>query len=173
MSEPLDHTYFRWLCAKVIPRHSDNYHGLLAVLHRTPFEWTVHGDHNRAGEGVELRQYFLLETSRTPEFGWFELPASVLEVLIALATRANFQLDTMSVSDWFWLMMENLGLKDFRRICERNVSEIERILHTFVWRTYGSDGAGGLFPLLEPKRDQRRIEIWYQFCDYVEDRGLL
>lgn len=173
MSEPLDDAYFRWLCAKVLPRHSDNYYGLLLCLHKTEFVWVVHGDHNRAEEGVELRVHFLRETQNPGEPGWFELPASVLEVLIAFAMRANFQLDTMSVSDWFWLMMRNLGLEDFRRIDRERVDEIRKVLDTFIWRTYGSNGFGGLFPLREPPRDQRKVEIWYQFCDYVADQGLL
>jgi hypothetical protein len=173
MNEPLEDRYFRWLCAKVIPLHSDNYYGLLGVLHRTEFVWVVHGDHNRAADGVELRLDFLREAGGPRQRDWFELPASVLEVLIAFAKRANFQLDTMPVSDWFWLMVKNLGLEDFRRITEDEVPLIQQILGAFIWRTYGSDGAGGLFPLLEPTRDQRKVEIWYQFCDYVEDRGLL
>lgn len=173
MSEPLEDAYLRWLCAKVLPRHSDNYVGLLTVLHGIEFIWVVHGDHNRAAEGCELRLDFLRETNRQREQFWFDLPASVLEVLIAFAKRANFQLDTISVSDWFWLMIRNLGLEDFRRINDGMIPVIVDIVNTFIWRTYGSDGAGGLFPLQEPPRDQRKVEIWYQFCDFVEDQGLL
>lgn len=175
MSEPLEETYFRWLCAKVIPRHSDIYYGLLLVMYKTEFVWMhqAHGDHNRAAEGIELRLDFLRETNVYQDRLWFDQPCSVLEALIALARRANFQFDTWGVDEWFWLFIKNLGLEDYRRISDGDIPAITDVLNRFIWRTYEADGRGGLFPLQEPKRDQRRIEIWYQFCDYVEDQGLL
>ena len=172
MSKSVEEEYFDWLCAKVLPLHSDSYHGLLSVMFKTEFVWVVHGDHNRAEDGVELRSHFLQATDQSAERMWLELPASVLEVLIAFAKRANFQTD-LPVREWFWQFIVNLGLEDYRRITESDIPAIQEKLNVFIWRTYGSDGRGGLFPLQEPKRDQRRIEIWFQFCDYVEDQGIL
>lgn len=172
MSKPIEEQYFDWLCAKVIPLHSDNYYGLLSVMFKMEFVWIEHGDHNRAAEGLELRADFLTETNVGPDRLWLELPASVLEVLIALAKRANFQTD-LPVREWFWQFIVNLGLEDYRRITDSDIPAITQKLNVLIWRTYGSDGRGGLFPLHEPHRDQRRIEIWFQFCDYVEDQRIL
>jgi hypothetical protein len=34
-------------------------------------------------------------------------------------------------------------------------------------RLYTTSGYGGLFPLEEPKEDQRKVEIWYQMMAYL------
>lgn len=170
--EPLEDQYFGWLCAKVLSPYETNYSGLLMVLHRTEFVWVVSRDDNRAADGIELRNDFLRETHFYKDMLWFEQPCSVLELLIALGYRANFQTD-IPVADWFWTFITNLGLEDYRRVSEGDIPAIQEILNTFIWRNYHPDGTGGLFPLLSPKRDQTKVEIWYQFCDYTEDRHLI
>lgn len=173
MSEPIEETYFNWLTAKVMPLTSNNYHGLLLVLHRTEFIWTEPGDDNRAADGLELRLDFLIELDvRDRDPLWFETPASVLEVLIAFCRHANFQTD-IPVADWFWRLIENLKLSDYRHISEEQIPEIQEVLQTFMWRTYGPNGEGGLFPMQDPPRDQRKVEIWYQFCDYVQEQHMI
>lgn len=172
MNEPIEELYFKWLCAKVMPPHSDNYNGLLTVLHRTEFVWVVPGDDNRAADGLELRLNFLAETHFYKELTWFETPCSVLEMLIGLCYRVGFQTRT-EVQDWFWTFIRNLGLEECRRITDGDVPAIQEILDRFIWRNYSYDGRGGLFPLQEPHRDQRKIETWYQFGDYVEDQRLI
>lgn len=174
MDESIEEAYFTWLCAKVTPPYSDVYYGLLLVLHKTEFIWvpSVLGDRNRAADGQELRLDFLRETNVYREREWFECPCSVLEALIAFARRANFQTD-IPVADWFWRFIENLGLSEYRRISESDVPVIQGILNTFVWRTYDRDGRGGLFPLESPKKDQRKVEIWYQFAEFVAEQHLV
>lgn len=173
MSEPIEETYFNWLTAKVMPLTSPNYQGLLLVLHRTEFIWTELGDDNRAADGLELRLDFLIELGFDSDPLWFETPASVLEVLIAFCVRhASFQTD-IPVADWFWRLIENLKLDDYRRISEDQIHEIQEVLKRFMRRTYGPNGVGGLFPMQDPPRDQRKVEIWYQFCDYVQEQQLI
>ena len=36
-----------------------------------------------------------------------------------------------------------------------------------IWRTYDSNGYGGLFPLRNPREDQRKVELWYQLNAYL------
>lgn len=172
MSEPIEETYFNWLNAKVLPLNSSNYQGLLLVLHKTEFVWIVSGDDNRAADGLELRLDFLDQLHLMRDPNWFNTPASVFEVLVAFAMAANFQTD-ISVADWFWKFIENLRLDEYRRISDAHIPEIEEILHTFLWRTYRPNGEGGLFPMRSAPRDQTKVEIWYQFCDYVQDQRLI
>jgi hypothetical protein len=69
--------------------------------------------------------------------------------------------------------MRNLRLDKFTRVTTSDSAKIDDILYNFVWRMYEPDGYGGMFPLRKPTRNQREAEIWYQFCDYIEDQGLL
>lgn len=172
MDEPIEVLYFNWLCAKVLIQGNKNYYDLMQILYSTEFVWIVPGDENREEDGLELRQDFLRETQLDYDPGWFSEPCSVLEVLIAFAHRASFQTD-LPEYDWFWHFLTNLKLNEYRRISKRDIPEIEEILYVFIWRTYDAYGDGGLFPLRTPKEDQRKVELWYQFFEYLEDQGLL
>lgn len=172
MGEPIEGEYFNWLCAKVLPPNGIRYHDLLKILYTTEFVWVVSGDRNREDDGLELRQYFLNETRQRMNRPWFEEPCSVLEMLIAFAQRAQFQTDTPA-ENWFWEFMNNLELSDYAQITDSDARVINEKIHTLIWRTYEPSGYGGMFPLWKPKRDQRKVEIWYQFCEYLDDRGLM
>lgn len=173
MGEPLENEYFNWLCARVLQRGTRSYLDLLRILHNTEFVWVVRIDENRAVDGLELRDYFLQETRFESERQWFDQPCSVFEVFVAFADRASFQTD-IPARDWFWEFMENLMLDQFRQVSESDVPIIEKTLYRFMMRQYDESGYGGMFPLRHrPKRDQREVEIWYQFCDYLKDRGLM
>lgn len=172
MSEPIEETYFNWLTVKVMPLNSSIYQGLLLVLHRTEFHWVLIGDDNREADGLDLRLDFLAETNYYKDRLWFDTPASVLEVLIALAKDCSDQTG-ISVERWFWKFIENLRLEEYRHISDADVPRIQQILETWLYRLYSPSGEGGLFPLDAPPRDQRKVEIWYQFCDYVQDQQLI
>lgn len=171
MDEPIEGVYFNWLCAKVLPVGVQIYSELLRILYKTEFVWVISGDENRAEDGCELRDDFLRESFLQNDRAWYDSPCSVLEVFIAFAKRANFQTDN-PVDYWFWRIIENLGLDEYRQISNRDRKVVEDILYDFVWRQYDESGQGGMFPMRWPKRDQRRVEIWYQFFDYLEEQGL-
>ena len=171
--ESLDDEYFRWLCSKVLERRGRIYHSLLTILHSTEFVWVVSADSHRAADGIELRRDFRRETGTEIDEVWATQPASVLEVLISFAKRAEFQND-WPVKVWFWTFMENLHLDSFRQVTPEVEPLIHEIIDRFIWRTYDSHGFnGGLFPISNTKNDQRQIEIWYQFCEYVQEQGLV
>ncbi len=172
MSGPIEESYFNWLCAKVTSPHNNNHYDLLRILHTTEFVWSVPGDRHRLEDGLELRQYFLNETRWVKDPLWYNELCSIFEVLIAFATRASFQTDT-PVSDWFWIFLNNLNLDEYRQVSDSDACVIEDVLYTFIWRTYDSHGYGGLFPLDNPKEDQRAVEVWYQFCAYVDEKELI
>jgi DNA-directed RNA polymerase specialized sigma24 family protein len=93
-------------------------------------------------------------------------------LLIAFANRAEFQTD-IPARDWFWVMLRNLGLDEYRRVEPQDVPVITDILYRFVWRLYDENGYGGLWPLQVPTEDQRNVEIFYQFCAYVAENQLI
>lgn len=178
MDEPIDDTYFNWLCAMVKPDRSATYLELLRILHSHEFIPVHPGDENRCADALELRDRFLDESGYEYDYNdkndeqWANSGCSVLEVLIRFAETAAFQID-MSQKEWFWQFISNLKLEEYRRVSVQDREEIREILDRFVMRRYATNGDGGLFPLRRPQHDQRGVEIWYQFCEYVEDHGLL
>jgi len=172
MAEPLEETYFKWLCAKVRKNSGSHHYNLFRILHNTEFTWVVSMDRNRAADGRELREYYCTAAYVRKDRIWFGEPCSVLEMLIAFADRASYQTD-MPLRDWFWQFMINLKLDGYSGVSRSDEPYIEEILYIFLARQYDECGDGGLFPLRKPcKRDQRRRELWYQLFDYLDDQGI-
>lgn len=171
---PIDSEYFNWLCAKVTHVEAawtgNTYWNLLRELYGTEFIWVEAMDENRADDGRELRTEFLGQVGWSADPGWIRLGCSVLEMLIAFSRRAWFQTGR-SAEDWFWEFVDNLGLKKFTDHVPDRFSDIPNTLERFLWRTYEPDGTGGLFPLQHTTHDQRKVEIWHQFCDYLIAQG--
>lgn len=178
MDGPLENLYFEWLCAKVMnlkPRRDEaTYWDLLRKLHKTEFVWTISGDDNRAEDGKELRKEFILQAeipdNRAIREWRLDIGCSVLEMLIAFARRAEFQTDD-PLPLWFWEFVRNLGLEEFNDSRGLDEEFVDLVLEDFVWRTYQPNGEGGLFPIDNPSMDQRTVEVWYQFCEYLVDHG--
>ena len=172
--EPIEETYFNWLYSKVarvsVPTPSLTYWTLLRDLHATEFVFLVSGDDNRASDGLDLRKEFLRQSFTALDPAWMDIQCSVLEMLIAFSRKTNFEVEDFSSREWFWIFLENLQLSGLNDASE-DISEIVReVMDQFVWRTYRHDGEGGMFPLRNPKMDQRDVEIWYQFCEYLVDK---
>lgn len=177
MSEPLENLYFNWLCAKVVfnenPAPSNTYWRLLRTLHNTEFVWLLSGDDNRAEDGLELRREFILQVDAPDYPEWRRNPGcSMLEMFIAFSRRAEF-ISSVPATEWFWEFMKNLGLEDFNDAYLNNTEIIDDILDTFIWRTYDYNSSGGLFPLNKADKDQREVELWYQFANYLIDQDRL
>lgn len=172
MPEPIENAYFNWLCAKIKKDNVNIYYDLLEILHTTEFIWLLPKDEDRAKDGLELREDFVRETRFEPEPGWLITGCSVLELLIAFAKRANFQTD-IPTDVLFWSFIQNLELGEFRQLSRHDVPVVEQILYNFVWRLYDDNGNGGLFPMRWPKHDQRSLDIWYQYCEYVDEQQLI
>lgn len=173
--EPIEHEYFNWLIAKIKRRPtswttpSQSYWKLMRELQNTEFVWIVPMDDNRAEDGLELRREFVRENQLTVDPDWMHIGCSVLEMLVAFARRADFATDR-GTRDWFWEFLINLGLSEFNDSVfidnYHNLTVAER-LNTFIWRTYEYNGFGGMFPIRDARHDQRKVEIWYQFCEYL------
>lgn len=165
--------YFEWLCGRVVSLKAKNPSTtrwqLLHRLHSTPFAWYIPNDDNRAAHGTELRVEWVREMHQeVPDRAWLELPCSVLEMLVALADRLTFDAGG-SAGPWFWKLVENLGLDKYTDdIYEISIEEeVDEVLDRLINRTYERDGSGGLFPLRQDPRDQRKVEILYQMSSYL------
>lgn len=179
--------YFDWLKNLVgADQQLRSYDILLLTLHHKAFVSYVDRDENRAFDGIELRDEFL-EESRIGHMDWggmdLDIPCSVLEMMIALARRMDFETsdpyedETIGPYDrtafWFWEMVENLGLTE---VDDDTYSEnwarayVDTVVETLVERRYSYSGDGGLFPLEYAEEDQRDIEIWYQMSAYLAER---
>ena len=176
-------SYFEWLVGLV---DGGDHLLLLKDLYSLPFVPRIPFDENRANYGVELRKACAVKNSglKIPRKEQ-EMPCSILELLVSLADRFEFELcDPFDLVDpeegkkakYFRIMLKNLGLDGmddgggyFGRGGRAAVEAAVRRLND---RTYAYDGTGGLFPLKRPAQDQRSVEIWYQMNAYlIENYG--
>lgn len=175
MTPPLDELYFTWLYGQVgsvkIANPSRTYWALCRQLFKKEFVWIVPNDDNRAEDGRDLRQEFL-EEERIAEVedDWLRYGCSMLELLIALSRRCAFEAGDTS-EHWFWRIMGNAQLAIYNDRVLNFAKEVDEKLDCIIWRTYMPSGRGGLFPLENPDKDQRRVEIWYQLCAYLLENG--
>lgn len=175
MSEPIEETYFNWLYAKVaqvaVPTPSTRFYTLMRDLHTTQFIWLVSGDDNRVEDGLEIRKEFLTQMQLDQDPSWLSIPCSVLEMLIAFSRRAAFDTEK-SAREWFWIFLDNLGISGLSDATTNVTQIVYDVMDTFVYRTYEYNGHGGLFPLQESDQDQRKVELWYQFCDWLIENDI-
>ncbi len=146
------------------------YSKLLAHLHDIDFRYSMLRDSNRAEDGVSLRYRFGFDKD-------IDGPCSVLEMLLGLAIRCEETImDDPSKGDrttqWFWTMINNLGLSD-QRDDIYNKRYVDRVIEEFLNRDYSPDGRGGLFYIPSCKYDLRDVEIWNQLCWYLDEYGLI
>lgn len=176
MSAEYEEDYFIWLCAKITEpyKQRQTYWSLFRLMHRYEFVWIIPGDANRAADAQDLRVEFRNALGLShEEFERYhqEIGVSVFEVLIALTRDAEFQTGCSEIF-WFNRFLENLGLSEEYDAGGVNEERIDSILYRFVWRTYKENGQGGLFPLRAPPTDQRYVELWYQFFEYIESEDI-
>lgn len=167
--------YFEWLWNFTKCRgHSQN-RKIITLLHNIEFRYSIAMDANREEDGIDLRYRFITEVgiprNYQEVYGYLDGPCSVLEMMIALAIRCEESImDDPDIGDrtseWFWLMMKNLGLDYMSdRKFDRDIAE-EKI-SIFLDRRYKRNGEGGLF-VVNGRRDLRKVEIWYQMCWYLD-----
>lgn len=165
----IEHAYFQWLRDRVNVFNGKSYDGLLGQLHTKEFVWVLPNDDNRLHDAADLRQEFAYEYEVDTRQLLLEVPLSVLEVIIALSIRLEFQVDG-EAPRWAWTLIENLGLEKFVDPVSVRMSElIDDNLDTFIWRNYKPSGKGGLFPLKHPHTDQKKVEIWYQMHAWIAE----
>lgn len=173
-----DMKYFDWLCERVRSDEINNeglgYRLLLRRLFDTPFRWFIPNDDNRLKDGLALRDEFIEEERALGLDVHIENSCSVLEVMISIAERCSSMIPESEEGSnphmMFWEMLDNLGLLGYvDEMLEDHmyVREVDYILKRLLDRTYTKSGRGGLFPLKNPKKDQTKVEIWYQMSAYL------
>lgn len=167
--------YFDYLKGMVRNHISDDYEKLLEKLWNKEYYSILPNDQNRERDGLLLRVW-LGEREKVGIFG----PCRVLEMLIALSKRMEFEIQNTGYNedyvDLFWEMLDNLGLLIFDNlnvIKDMENLEIDHILTSWIEREYRSNGVGGIFPIHNWQRGrhkmQHRIETWYQMMTYLEE----
>lgn len=132
-------------------------------------------DRNRAEDGVDLRFRFAKHKrlSKNDALEWHDrTPCSVLEMMVALAIRAEEQImDNPQVGNrttqWFWGMISSLGLTGMSDNMF-DLIDAKDIIERFLNREYSPDGKGGLFTIRDCEYDLRDVEIWTQLCWYLD-----
>ncbi len=144
-------------------------------LHQIEFYTFVPNDDNRASDGRHLREAF----ERVPpgiDVTHINGPCTVLEMLIALAQRLDFQMWDYQKGDrtakWFWELVKNLELEVFEDADPYIKPKIEHnneIIEGMMARTYTRKGQGGLFPMRRAGHDMRKVEIWFQMMYWMDE----
>ena len=176
----LKQRYFEWLCDLIhVDQGDKSYWILMKDLFRRAFYAIIPHDENRAGDGLELREEFMRNYYYLPEYAEIEGECTVLELLIGLARRMDFETsDPYDDEDdrtvyWFWELIDNLGLivfDDESYVDCGGIRFVDEIVDRVLERHYKRNGDGGLFPLQNNKRDQRKVELWYQMSAYLAER---
>jgi hypothetical protein len=168
--------YFYWLVGWIKNDIYDwrDYEKVLWKLFDTRFVASLDRDRNRIEDALDLRTKFI---------PWnMSFPVSILEIMISMAIRIEDQImvntsDRDRTSDWFWLMMQNLGLRQQSDDLYDGDEYVDNILHDFNNRKYKRNGMGGLFVTTDQHQDMRKMELWYQmhaqFNDILQHEGYL
>lgn len=175
--EDIKRAYFFTLCLEVgTDREEHRNWDFMWSLHQKAFSWSVPNDHNRAGDGLHLRQVFADNMLSEEDCPCLDGECTILEMLVALAIRIEDILHIPNREDktyiWFWEMIGNLELYQFKDTDTRKIEKIisnDMILDNLIERNYHPNGRGGLFPLRFPRHDQRKVELWYQMQAYLEE----
>lgn len=174
MTRTLDELYLTWLYRQVgsgLKTSRRTYWKLFGQLYSKEFVWLIGNDDNRAEDGKDLRNEFAAEEEVCdPDGLWSGLGCSFLEMLVGLSRRLSFETDR-EPREWFWELLKNLNLDSLHDKGRLNTAQVDEILDTVIWRTYTNHGVGGLFPLENECDDQREVELWYQMCAYLLEKG--
>jgi hypothetical protein len=169
----LDERYLDWLYSLVAPvtirNPARSYWRLCEHLFKKSFRWFVPNDDNRIEDARELRYDFLDKFDIDDDNPtWMDLDISVLELFIALSRRTSFE-SGEAPEVWFGRFLDNLDLRKYTDAIYKQGrwEDVDMTIDNFVDRKYKPNGLGGLFPLKNPKEDQREVEIWYQMSAYL------
>ena len=172
--DEMNDLYFSWI-EKLISNDemkASDYGKLISFLNDIQFDYLIPMDDNRIADGIDLRYRFGYDT----EIPYAQIatyldirPASVLEVMVALSLRIEEQfIDGDDVGNWFWIMIANLGLDEYKNLYF-NKAEVDRIIKKFLKRDYEKNGRGSLFITNDRNKDMRHIEIWDQMHLYLNE----
>lgn len=142
---------------------------VMQVLNAIEFRWdpSIKYDENRAEDGLQLRRDYLFTNGHAGDTqGIDDIPPSFFEVYVGLGKKMAHLLDR----DLQTTMIYLLSIGPFESYF--SYEEVVSVADCVMDRNYEYDGEGGLFPLRNPPRDQRLVELLYQLNLYVLDLEL-
>lgn len=171
--DKIEEDYINYLKNLVRGAKETQYELLLERLWKKEYYSILPNDQNREKDGLGLR-----DIPDGPDYRDYYGPCSVLEMLIALSKRMEWEISgtgyDVTYRDLFWEMLENLGLKKFDNLAvmhDARTNELDHILTNWIEREYSPDGSGGIFPIKNWRsrvdKPQNRVEIWYQMMLYL------
>ena len=178
MVTTLRNRYFSWLCdlASSEKIEDDQCVELFYILDSIPFTYILPMDANRYEDGIALRYRFGRACGYSQSEIAYQLdtePCSVFEMLLALAKRCDESImgtiDEDRTSEWFWIMLNNLGIGEEYIANGIDRGEVERKVDILLERKYAKNGRGGLFIFNDPTINARQMEIWYQLMNYLNE----
>lgn len=174
--------YFSWLYHQAVAVNDEesplSYSSVCLQMHSIHFNDSVSNDSNRSADGIELRNEFVATLPGIEASDYTDLhsigKATLLEVFVALARRAEGIIGSLDAREWFSIFLTNLRLKAYcdPRYTPRDQIRVGKILHTMNDRTYSPSGKGGLFPLERPREDQRKMELWHQMSAFMNENRM-
>lgn len=179
-------SYLGWLIGKI--RKEDTSEELCRVLFETDFVYEMDEDEIRARDALDLRTYYAEEegrgegkSKRDTDRIWKSIhgKCSVLELLVSLCRHLDLMLNEGDEGEmmpkFFGIFIRNLGLdgiddEDFDHREKSTKAFWKEKIGRFIDRKYDFNGGnGGLFPLKETEKDQRKVSIWYQMNAWLEE----
>lgn len=152
------------------PIQDGNYFLLCSLLNTMEF-YNSMDESNRMEDGIDLREQYFDEHPESDIFNSMDCGATVLEVMAALAERAEMIAfdPNDDANRWFWVMCSNLDIlisdndwnkQDSLRIIKTNVKN-------WLEHRYKVNGEGSAFPLSSYKGNQRQLSLWDSMEFYI------
>lgn len=173
-------SYFDWLlmmCENSYePGGAGTHKLLLRKLYDLEFYATLDRDNDRISHGLDLRNKY----DNYRMYPWEDKerykPCSVLEVMISMCDYLETHIMSNELygnrfGKWFWTMVENAGLSflDDKSYTFDADDYITMVINRICDRRYEANGDGSFFPLREPRKDMRDVDLWYQMQWYITE----
>ena len=173
--EACKNRYVQWMFGVVdcpeYGAYAGYYTKLLYMLLSIPYVSTLAMDENRLIDGQNLIREFYYSTTGNTTGPWWPEYCSILEMMIALAIRAEDIMEDPDIGNrtsiWFWRMIDSLGLIQQNDL-SFNPEIVSNVIGRFLRQEYQPNGSGGLFTLPGCLVDLRDVEIWDQMLWYLD-----
>lgn len=167
--------YFDYLLDRVgvSRRDREDYSMLFDYLYLAPFRWSIGNDMNREMDGFALREEYFDEIGDSVDNSEINYRGcTVLEMMVALAEKIEFNImgepDNDEPVRWIWVMIKNLGLNKYDDL-NWDCDNVDYIVQKWLDRRFEKNGEGSIFPVKDREKNYRRVEIWFQMCQYLDE----